>query len=61
MTLPEVLYIPYTKYSHEQTSNIITFANFEERNLLKNELADVSDKKSRVNQLDFIGELDNLI
>ena len=34
---PEVLYITYTTQSHEQTGNIITFAHFEEGNLVENE------------------------
>ena len=34
---PSVLYIPYATPSHEQTGNIITFANFEEGNLVENE------------------------
>ena len=32
-----VLYIPYTTSSHEQTGDIITFAQFEEGDLLENE------------------------
>ena len=34
---PEVSYIPYTTSSHEQTGNIITFAEFEEGDLVGNE------------------------
>ena len=36
-TRPAVLYIPYATSSHEKTRNIITFAQFEEGNLLGNE------------------------
>ena len=31
---PAVLYIPYARSSHEQTGKIITFAQFEEGNLV---------------------------
>ena len=31
-----VLYIPYATSSHEQTDEIITFAHFEEGNLVEN-------------------------
>ena len=34
---PAVLYIPYTLSSHEQTCDIITFAQFEEWYLVENE------------------------
>ena len=33
---PSVSYIPYTTLSHEQTGYIITFAQFEEENLVEN-------------------------
>ena len=33
---PAVSYIPYGTSSHEQTGNIITFAQFEERNSVEN-------------------------
>ena len=32
-----VLYIPYTTSSHEKTGKIITFAQFEEENLVENQ------------------------
>ena len=35
-TQPAVLYITYTTSSHEQTGSIITFAQFEEGNLVEN-------------------------
>ena len=34
---PEVSYILYATSSHEKTGNIITFAQFEEGNLVENE------------------------
>ena len=34
---PEVSYIQYATSFHEQTGNIITFAHFEEGNLVENE------------------------
>ena len=37
MTQPEVLYIMYAATYHEQTVNIITFAQFEEGFLVGNE------------------------
>ena len=35
---PAVLHIPYATSSNEQTGNIITFSQFEEGNLVENEL-----------------------
>ena len=35
---PEVSYIPYATSSHARTGNIITFAQFEESNSVKNKL-----------------------
>ena len=35
-TQPTVSYIPYATSSHEKTGNIITFAHFEEVNLVEN-------------------------
>ena len=35
---PEVSYIMYAISSHEQTGDIITFANFEDWGLVENEL-----------------------
>ena len=34
--LPSVLYIPYAKSSHEHTGDIITFAQFEDGDLVEN-------------------------
>ena len=34
---PEVSYIPYTTSSHENTGNILNFAQFEEGGLVENE------------------------
>ena len=34
---PAVSYIPHATLSYEKTGNIITFAQFEESNLVKNE------------------------
>ena len=34
---PTLLHIPYATSSHEKTSNIITFTQFEEGNLVENE------------------------
>ena len=50
-----VTYTPYATSSKEQTGNVITFAQFEEENLLTNthndtEIGDKSDSKS-TNQL----------
>ena len=39
-----VLYIAYTTSSTEQTGNIITFTQFQEGNLVENELNVVEDK-----------------
>ena len=36
-TRPAVLYISFATYSHEKTGNVVTFAQFEEGNLLENE------------------------
>ena len=48
---PEVTYTPYATSSKEQTCNVITFAHFEEGNLLTEtindtESSDESDSKS---------------
>ena len=48
---PTVTYTPYATYSKEQTGNVITFTQFEERNLLTETLydaesSDESDSKS---------------
>ena len=47
---PEVTYTPFAKSSREQTGNIITFAQFEERNILTKscndaEIGDESDNE----------------
>ena len=39
-----VLYITYTTSSHEQTGDIITFAKFEEGNLLENKINTEEDE-----------------
>ena len=41
---PEVSYIPYATSSHEKNGDIIIFAQFEEGNLLENELNTEEDK-----------------
>ena len=41
---PAVSYIIYDTWSHEQTGEIITFVQFEEENLLKNERSLVEEE-----------------
>ena len=48
MTQPEVSYIPYATSYHEQNCDIITFVQFEDRGLPKNELNLVEDEQSRI-------------
>ena len=48
---PEVLYIPFAISSHEQTGGIITFAQFEERDLVVNE-RNVSENESISDSID---------
>ena len=44
LTRPSVLHIPYAPSYHEQTGNIITFAQFEEGDLVENERNIVEDE-----------------
>ena len=50
-TQPEVSYIPYATSYHEQTVEIITFAQFEENNLVGNK-RNVSEDESILDSID---------
>ena len=50
-TRPAVSYIPYATLSHEQTGNIITFAQFEKVDLVGNE-SNVAKDESIVDSID---------
>ena len=60
-TQPAVSYIPYATPSHEQTSNITTFAKFEEGNLVVNErnIAEYESSLASIDELSIYYDSDD--